>query len=445
MPNRRSRRSRAARNRRTDLLPLGGVAFVLALPLIAFAGSAHGAPTPAASPFTVAVAATPSSGSVPLTVALTATVSSGTPTSVAWTFGDGAVWDGTGAAALSVTHRYTGVGSFVAVAQVTEAAGVVSGSTTVAVENGPVVAAISATPSGGSAPLSVVFRAVVSGGTGTYTSFDWTFGDGSSAAGPVVSHTFHGAGSYSVALAVTDSANTSVAVTFALSVTAAPASSPWNAYGLATIASVGVAGAGLTYGVIYAGRRRRTQRARVDDVDEYGRVPPGAIGPLADPLGTPLLAAQDAEASSAGAIAESLPVVSTSRPSSPVPATAPPLLPGTAPASSPKPVPAAEPRRWSRDLVAYLGSLPTLGPDDIPTLAWTQKGMSDRLGTGQNQVSNVLRRLVGAGLVVEELQHVQGQPRRLKVYRLSLRGEALAREMRRSRLGASRDYLKREW
>ncbi|HEY6237961.1 MAG TPA: hypothetical protein VIZ68_02090, partial [Thermoplasmata archaeon] len=61
------------------------------------------------------------------------------------------------------------------------------------------------------------------------------------------------------------------------------------------------------------------------------------------------------------------------------------------------------------------------------------------------QVSNVLRRLASSGLVVEELQHVQGQPRRLKVYRLSLRGEALARELRRRHPSTNPNFLRRDW
>ncbi len=419
---------------------------MLALPLLALAGSAAAQPALATSPFLVSVSATPTSGAVPLTVLLSATVSSGTPTSVSWSFGDGASWSGAGLGALDVTHRYVSVGSFAAVATVTESAGVVAGSTTVAVANGPIVAAISATPSAGASPLSVVFRAVVSGGTGTYPTFDWSFGDGTSAAGPVVSHTFRAAGTYSVALAVADSANSTGAASFSLSVSPAASASPTSELGPATLAGAGILGGGLTFGVYYNGRRRRAPRDDLDDGSGYGAVPPGAFGPVGAPLPAPLGAAESSEATGAAALSEPAPaglasaarVVLTPRPTiqPPVPTSVP--VPGGSPATS-------EPRRWSRDLVAYLGSLPTLGPDDIPTLAWTQKGMSDRLGTGQNQVSNVLRRLTSSGLVIEELQHVQGQPRRLKVYRLSMRGEALAREMRRNRPGAPRDSLKREW
>ena len=422
---------------------------MLALPLLVLAGSATAASPSTTPSFSVGVTATPSSGSLPLTVTFSATVSTGTPTSVSWLFGDGASWNGSGVAATSVAHRYVSVGAFVVTAHVTEGTSVATGTATVAVASGPIVAAISATPSGGSAPLTVLFRAVVSGGTGTYPALDWTFGDGGSSSGIAVSHTFQSSGNFVVGLAVTDSANATAFVSFSLSVAAPSASSAWSPLGPATLATAGIVGAGLTWGVYYAGRRRRAHGAASDDGEAYGSVPPGVLGPMADALPAPLAAASSSEAAASSSVGESSPSVA----SSPrlLPTARPTLLPSVAGPSSSSTVstvprePAAEPRRWSRDLVAYLGGLPTLGPDDIATVAWTQKGMSERLGTGQNQVSNVLRRLVAAGLVVEELQHVQGQPRRLKIYRLSLRGEALAREMRRNRAGASRDYLKREW
>lgn len=423
---------------------------MIALPLFTLAGAAMAAPPAAFSgPFSVSLSASPTAGAAPLSVTFTATVSAGTPESVSWNFGDGALWNGSAPGALTVTHRYSSIGSFSAVATVVESTGSAAATTSVAVGNAPVVATISATPTGGSAPLSVVFRAVVSGGSGTYPTFAWTFGDGHSGSGAVITHTFTTTGSFTVALTVTDSAGASTSVSTLFTVPAPSATSPsWGGSTMTTIATAGIAGAGITFGVYAVGRRRRGRYDPDDDPEAYGQIPPGAIGPRGDALGLGLSAGAPAsEETAASAISsdEASSPSSSPRASVVFPSVTPNLLPSVSPPVPPPSTPAAPQRRWSSELVAYLGGLPTLGPDDIPTLDWTQKGMSDRLGTGQNQVSNVLRRLVSAGLVIEELQHVQGQPRRLKVYRLTMRGEGLARELRRNRAGGRRDYLKSEW
>ena len=433
-----------------------GVALLIAAPLLLFglgAASAHSAPS---SSFSVQVVATPSTGDVPLTVSLTASVSSGTATLVAWTFGDGGSWSGSGVSALSVEHRYASVGTFTAVATVTEAAGVASGLTAVGVESGPLVAVISASSSSGSAPLAITFHALVSGGTGTYTSFLWTFGDGGVGAGAVVSYSYEHAGHFVAQLTVVDSSNDTAAASVALSISAGSSSgSALSSLGPTTLATAGIVGAGLTFGTFYGVRRRRHLREEADS-DEYGSLPPGVFGPGTSAnsplLAAPVAAAATTEESASSGLgpASSEPTAAASVHVTPIVpsldvagATPPPLLRSVRTRSAR--APGEEPRRWSRDIVAYLGSLPTLGPDDIATLDWTQKGMSDRLHTGQNQVSNVLRRLVSSGVVVERLEHVQGQPRRLKVYRLTLRGEALAREVRRRRPVSNPNLLAREW
>jgi DNA-binding PadR family transcriptional regulator len=208
-------------------------------------------------------------------------------------------------------------------------------------------------------------------------------------------------------------------------------------------------GAGLTFGVFYGVRRRRHARASVDaDGDDVAMLPSGPFGPA--PGFASVSAAVDEGA--AAAIAPVQSEVASVAVASGAGASLTPILETTTPPIGIRPLrtrapraPGEEPRRWSRDVVAYLGTLPTLGPDDIATIDWTQKGMSDRLGTGQNQISNVLRRLVGSGIVIEQLEHVQGQPRRLKVYRLTMRGETLAREVRRRRPSSNPNLLRSEW
>ena len=420
-----------------------GAAVLMALPVLFYGLPSASASSPPPT-FSVSVAATPETGGVPLTVTLNAAVSSGTPIGVVWTFGDGSSWAGSGLSALSLQHRYSAVGSFVASATVTESGGVATGSTTVSVVSGPLIAVIAATPSSGVGPLSVTFRAVVSGGTGTYTTWDWTFGDGGFGAGPVVQYTYTSVGHFVATLTVIDSTNQSAVADYAIDVSPSTSLSGLGAAGPTVLATVGVVGAGLTFGVFYGVRRRRTARAEMlAELEEGGALPPGIFGPAA---GLPVLSASGAAPAAASEALPEAALPASSSGSSPSSLSSTSSLPLVLPTRTrPARAPGEEPRRWSRDLVAYLGGLPTLGPDDIPTLDWTQKGMSDRLGTGQNQVSNVLRRLVHAGLVVEELQHVQGQPRRLKVYHLTLRGEALAREVRRRKPASNPNLLRRDF
>jgi len=73
------------------------------------------------------------------------------------------------------------------------------------VENTDPVAAASATPVSGQAPLLVNFDGSAStDADGDALSYSWSFGDGSSAAGATASHTYQSAGSYVATLTVTD-------------------------------------------------------------------------------------------------------------------------------------------------------------------------------------------------------------------------------------------------
>ncbi|MEW5765066.1 MAG: PKD domain-containing protein [Acidobacteriota bacterium] len=67
-------------------------------------------------------------------------------------------------------------------------------------------AAASASPESGTAPLDVAFSASASGGTPPY-SYAWTFGDGAASVQQNPLHTYASAGSYPVALTVTDGAS----------------------------------------------------------------------------------------------------------------------------------------------------------------------------------------------------------------------------------------------
>ena len=65
---------------------------------------------------------------------------------------------------------------------------------------------MSVTPSTGTAPLSVTFDGSGSSTpSGTVTSWDWAFGDGSFGTGPVTTHVYANPGTYTASLTVTDS------------------------------------------------------------------------------------------------------------------------------------------------------------------------------------------------------------------------------------------------
>jgi DNA-binding MarR family transcriptional regulator len=61
----------------------------------------------------------------------------------------------------------------------------------------------------------------------------------------------------------------------------------------------------------------------------------------------------------------------------------------------------------------------------------TQAGMGAALGFTQSALTRTLGRLIAAGVLQVERQHVSGQSRRLKVYRLTPLGAALARNLDR--------------
>jgi len=87
--------------------------------------------------------------------------------------------------------------------------------------NQPPVAGATATPSAGTAPLSVVFDGSTStDADGSIVTYAWTFGDGGSATGVTANHTYPTAGSYTARLTVTD--NQSATGTTPIAITVNP-------------------------------------------------------------------------------------------------------------------------------------------------------------------------------------------------------------------------------
>ena len=317
----------------------------------------------------------------------------------------------------------------------------------------------------GAAPLETTLSAIASGGTGTYPSFLWTFGNAGAGSGPTVAYTFSTPGDYRVQINVTDSSGRSATSAVWVNVTAGSGpTGPGTAFSPLVIAGIGVAGlAGAIGGGLLVGRwltaRRSNGESEPDPVrprpSPEGEVArPGAgpsAGAAAVPNGLPHVGAEPAgravsptveapQASFAGPSSEP-----PAGPAPPSPAISAPLpeppaapSPGAPVPGSPAPTTPApgtvtrEALRLSQRIVLHLARQGFLGPDEVAGVGFTQLGMSETLGVRQNALTNVLRRLVAAGVLSEDVRHVRGQPRRLKVYRLTSRGEALAKELRRT-------------
>jgi M6 family metalloprotease-like protein/PGF-pre-PGF domain-containing protein len=150
-----------------------------------------------------AFSATPITGNAPLIVAFT-DMCSGSPTSWSWDFGDG-----TNSTEQNPTHTYSLSGTYTVTLVASNAAG--SNTTTesnhITVINSlqPPVAAFSATPTTGIAPLNVAFTDLSSGSPSFWS---WDFGDGNYSTDQNPTHIYFEAGTYSVNLKVSNTNGT---------------------------------------------------------------------------------------------------------------------------------------------------------------------------------------------------------------------------------------------
>jgi PKD repeat protein len=161
---------------------------------------------------TVTFVASPRSYFIPpLTIQFDASGSSsdqGSIVSYSWNFGDGS----TGSRRI-VLHTYPSAGSYTVSLTATDSQGA-TGSITriiqVSIDGGVEgnirpSAAFTASPTSGTAPLAVDFDASDSSDPdGSITSYNWSFGDGSTGTGVTTSHTYNTAGTYTVHLTVID-------------------------------------------------------------------------------------------------------------------------------------------------------------------------------------------------------------------------------------------------
>jgi PKD repeat protein len=161
---------------------------------------------------------TPTSGSAPLTVKFT-DQSTGSPTSYQWSFKNDGVINSTVA---SPTYTYASNGTYSVKLTVTNNSGsnsiIKNGAVIVSTPTSAPVAAFTATPVLGSTPLTVIFTNT---STGNPTGFSWSFGDGGTSSAQNPSHTYAAAGTYSVALTVTNSVGSN-SITKASLITVSP-------------------------------------------------------------------------------------------------------------------------------------------------------------------------------------------------------------------------------
>ncbi len=387
---------------RVTLVPL---ALSLTLVIVSYAGIPAGSllTNPVVPAFSASVSATPSYGAKPLLVSFQALASSGSPSSYSWSFGDGTFYNGTNTSAADPSHWYYTPGSYNATVVMFEGSSSGSASVTVHVVSQLLSAHVSATGHNGSAPLTLRFNSTVSGGTGTYVNFSWTFGDGGSGSGLSILYTFLHPGTYHVILTVHDSGNASTSAGVWVNATPpkAPATSPWILlYDLAPWLGGGVLAGVLVWAI------RRTLRPLTSEA----RMPP----PVED-MSTWL----EGNAASGP----------------PMPSPTIPISSGTATVSSreSRRVPTNDSPIVSQRVILHLANQGRLGSDEVAPATFTQGGMAAALMIPQNSLTNALRRLVAGGVLTEDTRHVRGRDRRLKVYRLTARGEELAQELRSRR------------
>ena len=141
-----------------------------------------------------AFSASPTSGKAPLNVAFT-DKSTGSPASWVWDFGDGSK-----SFLQSPTRKYSKAGKYTVSLTVKNDKGssTVTKTNYITVIDKP-VAAFSASPTSGKAPLNVAFTDKI---TGSPASWQWSFGDGSSSFVQNPTHKYSKAGRYTVSSTV---------------------------------------------------------------------------------------------------------------------------------------------------------------------------------------------------------------------------------------------------
>ena len=186
-----------------------------------FAFSLAGQPT---TPLAAAITASAVSGQAPLSVQFGSSGSTGSITGYLWNFGDGST-----ATTATASHVYTTAGTYTAKLTVTDGSSTNQATVTITASQTstppssaiPPLAVVSSSSATGPAPLAVGFDG--SGSTvtnGSITAYAWEFGDGATATGAEVTHSYTSAGLYTATLTVTASNGLKNAVSTPIVVTA---------------------------------------------------------------------------------------------------------------------------------------------------------------------------------------------------------------------------------
>jgi len=182
----------------------------LRFPSFAAVGTAAG--PPAVDGLALAVGGGPTVQSVSSPWNATATVSGPGALSVAWALGDGI-----GETSLSVHHVFN-AGLYTVIATASDSWGDVATDDIAVAATAPLDVSASLSSQSGPPPLTVTFRANVTGGIGPPYRYEWSFGDGAESDSADANHTFATLGSYRVFLNGTDLSGRTASANWTISV-----------------------------------------------------------------------------------------------------------------------------------------------------------------------------------------------------------------------------------
>ena len=153
-----------------------------------------------------------------VSISFNATTSSDADGSIAdytWGFGDGST--GTG---KTTTHTYATAGTYTVTLTVTDNSGSTGSTTsTKTITDRPPVAKFTESATTVLTAVSITFNATSSSDPdGTIAAYSWNFGDGATASGVILSHSYATAGTYTVTLKVTDNSGSTASTTATKSV-----------------------------------------------------------------------------------------------------------------------------------------------------------------------------------------------------------------------------------